>query len=154
MLFFVCGIIIGVVLVQLFGVFRERELEYEKRNNSVLSKWIDLINDGKSISDILKNQHLNTIAICGFGDIAILLHDSLVQTETIVKYFIDEDGYVFLETAVPGYIPENINFDRLEEFGVDAVIVTEQKAYDKYISKLNNTYKCPILTLEEVLYGE
>lgn len=153
---FAFGFIVGVLLIQLLGTIRERELEDEKILNSVLCKWIDIINDDGSISDRLNKRGIKTIAILGDGRVAILLHDNLYSTVTKVRYFITDtgSGNIYLETAIPSYKIDNINFARPEEFDVDAVIAIDHVDYEKHIDRLREIYSCQILKLEDIVYEE
>lgn len=112
---------------------------------NVLNQWLFVKQEGKSLEDYFVKEGYHNIIIYGMGEIGNRLFKELEESSVTVKYCMDSDAPVMdcnMKT-----VPE----DSIE--GVDAVVVTAMFAFDEIEEKLEKIVDCPILSLEEVVFG-
>lgn len=112
------------------------------------NEWIKKINAGYSLESYFAENHYNKIAIYGMGEIANRLIEALSNSNIKVMYGIDRDTIkAFAEIDIMG-------LDEQEKFeDIDAVIVTPLFAFDKIRESLQHKVNCPIVSIEDVIYG-
>lgn len=111
----------------------------------VANKWVNLKQEGKSLAPYLEKSGYKNIAIYGMSYLGESLIHELDGTGIKVIYGIDKnvDGlYESIRTVTP---EEDL-------IAVDAVIVTAVTFFDEIKSCLQKKVKCPILSLEDILY--
>lgn len=125
-------------------------LEYEKekyrRFYFLLSYWLEKNQIGESIITFFSSRGIGCIAIYGMQKLGELLYRELSGTEVEVKYVIDRntDGiYVDVPVVKTG--------SHLDE--VDAIVVTAVTYFDEIKSELGGFIDCPVISLEEIIYG-
>lgn len=112
---------------------------------NMLNQWLILKQEGKSLEKYFVDNHYNTIAIYGMGEMGNRLYDELKNTGIKVKYAVDQN-------AANTYSELNV-IDKDDEFAeVDAIVVTAIFAYDEISEELNSKVDFPVISLEDVVY--
>ena len=126
------------------------ELEYEKekyrRYYFILAYWLERKQNGESIASFFLSKNYRSVAIYGMKKLGELLYQELQSTDIVVKYVIDRDTdgiYVDVPVVKAGL--------KLEQ--VDAIIITAVTFFDEIKYELEKEIRCPIISLEEVIYG-
>ncbi len=109
-------------------------------------KWLQIYHEGKTLEKYFVDNNWKTIAIYGMGHFGCCLYDELEDTSIKVKYAIDQN-FECMKEILEIKKPD----DELEY--VDVVIVTAIHDYDEIKEKLSQKVKCPIVSLEEIIYG-
>lgn len=108
--------------------------------------WLALRQKGVTLADFFIKRDFHRVAIYGYGVLGQRLYQELLGSGVKAIYGIDRrvkgNGTVF-----PIYTPN----DDLED--VDVVIVTVSSGFPKIAKMLRNQINCPILPLEDVVYG-
>lgn len=116
-----------------------------KRYYNILNQWLFLKHENKSLENYFVKHSYKNIAIYGMGEMGIRLYDELKNTDIKVIYGIDRNAE---------FLHLNLNIidvnDKFEE--VDAIIITPIFAYEKIVETLQDRIKCPMISLEEVVY--
>lgn len=111
----------------------------------LMSRWVEIKQEGKSIADYLEAKGYYNIAIYGMSYVGERLLAELKDSRVNVKYGIDRK-------------PESVNVDIPMVFPdsdleiVDAVIVTPVFYFEVIRESLEKKVDCPILSLEDILY--
>ena len=117
-----------------------------KQYYNMLNQWLGLKMDNQNLSQYLMEKGYKQVAIYGMGELGNRLWEELKNTDIDVSYAIDQNPVINYsnlkiitkDTAIPD---------------VDAIIVTVPYAYDEIKKELETKTDCPILSLEEVVYG-
>lgn len=124
----------------------KRQKEKMQRYYNLYSKWIDLDIKNKDISEYLLENGISKVIIYGFGPIGINLYDYLLERNIEVVCVVDKG---LLEQSGELCVRK---IDSLSNTDVDAVIVTAVHVYESVYNDLRKKIKCPILSLENILY--
>lgn len=108
-------------------------------------QWIKVKQQGKNVSDFLKEEGYENIAIYGMSYIGERLIDELKNTDINVVYGIDRN-INFISSSIDLV---SIN-DNLKT--VDAIVVTAVTFFDEIYEELSKKIDCPIISLEDILY--
>lgn len=129
-------------------VSREQAKKTEKFRTyyNVLNQWLMLKQEGQGIDGYFKDAGYQNIAIYGMGELGNRLLKELEGSGVTVKYCMNSDTPV-----MDAEFNVLENEDMLEE--VDAIIVTAMFAFDEIEEKLSEDFDCPIVSLEEVVFG-
>lgn len=87
----------------------------------------------------------NNIIIYGMVEVGNRLFRKLEESRVTVKYCMDSDAPV-MDSNMKGVSEDSIE-------GVDAVVVTAMFAFDEIEEKLHKIVDCPVISLEEVVFG-
>lgn len=112
----------------------------------VMNQWIMNKQNGKDLKDFFLANGYKEIAIYGMSYLGERLADELSDSEITVKYAIDRNAdniYTPFELLKPD--------DTLPE--VDAIIVTAVSFFDEIEQDLEDKVDCPIISIEDVVYG-
>ena len=110
----------------------------------MMNRWVQAKQEGKNVSDFLEHNAYKNIAIYGMSYVGECLLKELKDTQTVVKYGIDQrSDELYSEVSI--YSPD----DNLED--VDAIIVTSIFFVDVIREKLSLKVSCPIISLENIL---
>lgn len=112
----------------------------------LLIQWLVLKRDGKNLAEYFKYNGYDNIAIYGMRELGEQLLLELLKTDIHVKYIIDKNAEEIV-CDLPKFKPE----DMLPQ--VDAIIVTAIYYYPDIQETLEQKVKCPIISLEDVIYG-
>ena len=108
-------------------------------------QWIKVKQQGKNVSDFLKEEGYENIATYGMSYIGERLIDELKNTDINVVYGIDRN-INFISSSIDLV---SIN-DNLKT--VDAIVVTAVTFFDEIYEELSKKIDCPIISLEDILY--
>lgn len=112
----------------------------------LMNQWVKVKQEKKSITDYLKKNGYKEIAIYGMNYVGETLLNELAGSDIKVKYAIDKNAdNIFMDIDV--VLPDQ-TLDK-----VDAVIVTPITFFDEIEELLAKKIKCPILSVEDILYG-
>ncbi len=111
----------------------------------MMNQWVKVKQEGKQLSHFFKNNGYKKIAIYGMSYAGETLIEELKETEIEIAYGIDKKADS-LYSDIDVFSME----DLLEE--VDVIVVTAITFYDEIEEKLSEKVKCPIVSLEDILY--
>ena len=111
----------------------------------VLNQWLRIHIEGKSIEEYLVKNNYHNIAIYGMKELGEALLMELKDSKINVKYAIDKNAGD-IHTTVKMLKPN----DELDE--VDLVIVTAIHWFDEIEIEMRDKFKCPILSIDDVLF--
>lgn len=144
------GIGLGVGAVAVANVLTNIIEEYRKSSDKFsgmfqcMRQWVRLKQEGKSIYDYFEKNNYREIAVYGKGYIGEILAKELLESTVTIKYFIDQKA----DKDSDGFMvsPDN----ELEE--VDVVVVTPVTSYGEIKRRLIKKVKCPVISIEDILY--
>ncbi len=111
----------------------------------MMNQWVKVKQDGKNLSSYFEKNGYKKIAIYGMSYAGETLADELRNTGTRVAYGIDKNANsVYCDVDIVSME------DDLET--VDAVVVTAITFFEEITAQLSEKIKCPILSLEDILY--
>lgn len=144
----------GAVCVYCAESRKKRRLMAQKKetdrfydNYQLLSHWMEVKNEGRSLLEYFKVKGYRTIAVYGMGELANRLCEELENTDVCVKYGIDREVCGTISRMDRIYSPG----DELEL--VDAIIVTPFYAMEDIRDVLKKKINCSIVSLEEVVWS-
>lgn len=125
---------------------KEKKIDKFKTYYNILNQWLVLLHENKSVVDFFVKNSYKVVAIYGTGEMGNRLYEELKDSEIEVKYAIDkEPTSTYFELDVKG-IDEELE-------SVDVVVVTAVFAYDEILATIEDRFDCPIVSLEDVVYG-
>lgn len=143
--FFTGVYMVGKLLIKNINKFQEMS-EKHLSLYMVTNDWLRLKQDGKSLVAYFERKNYRKIAIYGMHYMGMSLLNELKGSEIEVKYGIDRNAsHIFADCKV--ITPD----EDLEE--VDAIIVTPIFYFESIEEELSQKVTCPVVSLEEVLYG-
>ncbi len=125
--------------------------EYKKSDKfmkmvKILDYWLKLKEDKKDIAKFLEKMGYDNIAIYGIGYLGKHLVDELNKSELNLNYIIDKK-IDRIEENIKIYKPNDI----LPK--VDIIIVTAITEFDKIFDELEKKMECPVVSLEDIIFG-
>lgn len=112
----------------------------------MMNQWVKIKQEGKNLASYFEENGYKKIAIYGMSYAGETLLDELKNSETEVLYAIDKNADKICTDVKVALID-----DVLED--VDAVVVTAITFFDEIEEKLSLKFDCPIISLEDILYG-
>ncbi len=111
----------------------------------MMNEWVKVKQAGKNLAEYFEKNGYKRIAVYGMSYAGETLLDELSESDIEVAYAIDKNAEsIYLDI-------ETVTLDaELQE--VDAVVVTAITFYDEIEKKLKEKIKCPIVSLEDILY--
>lgn len=155
------GAILGVIGGAIAGVAVTNKVNQNKISDelkkvdkfkgyyNMLLQWLDIKQEGKSLSEYFVNNNYKTIAIYGMGEMGRRLYDELKDSEIQIKYVIDKNS---IAAYSPVDVKELDDFDGDDNVEVDVVVVTATFAFDEIQKEVSEKITCPIVSLEDVIY--
>ena len=140
----------GVVTFLFRLYFNRTKEEIEKvkkmiRINEALNKWLELVQNGRSLTIYFLNNGYKSVAIYGMGDLGKKLFCELTKEGVDVLYTIDknigtDDAYkmVSLTEKLPG---------------ADVMVVTAVSSFDEIYLDLKSRFDGEIVNIEDVLWS-
>ncbi len=113
----------------------------------LLNHWLELKNEGKSITSYFEEKGYRRIAIYGMAELANRLSEELSGSSVCVDYGIDRDVSCSIARI------DNVYFPGDELPKADAIIVTPYFSFEAIKSVLEKKTDCPIISLEEVIWS-
>lgn len=145
----IIGILLGCSSMAVFQKYHKRiyykRISHEKQYLNVMHQWLILKEKNMSLSDILKEYHVNHVAVYGMGILGRHIIRELEGSGIIVDYGIDQKSIDAYQEIIV-YTPNN----SLQK--VDAVINTVVWAQREIEQLLKGKLSCPIFNLEELVF--
>lgn len=113
---------------------------------ALLNQWLSNKRTGKEVNEYLSQNGYNNIAVYGMGELGNQLLNDLENTSINVSYGIDKEN-VFTVSGLQIY---SINDDLPD---VDVIVVTATFAFVEIYNKLQTKVNCPIISLEDIIFG-
>ena len=110
----------------------------------MMNEWVKVKQAGKNLAEYFEGKGYKKIAIYGMSYAGETLLDELSESDIEVAYAIDKNAKSIYDLDMVTVEEE------LQE--VDAVVVTAITFYDEIEKKLKEKLKCPIVSLEDILY--
>lgn len=138
----------GVVGIRMNKVLDEKQSMSNKHFAlfKMMNQWVRVKQEGKNLSKFFEENEYRNIAIYGMSFAGETLVYELEDTKTKILYGIDKNAkslYLDIDIVEPG--------DDLKK--VDAIVVTAITFFDEIEEILRQKTDCPIISLEDVLYG-
>lgn len=108
-------------------------------------RWIENKQNGKHLGDYLRENSYENIIIYGMSYVGKRFYKELVSDGIEVKNIVDQNKFVFCEDREIKQIDESIET-------VDAVVVTAIYNFEEIEPELKIKFKCPILSLADIIY--
>lgn len=145
------GILAGAYLK---WIHKKRKIEMMQERIQVLSDhfqllnhWLEIKNEGKSVASYFEEMGYRHIAVYGMAELANRLSDDLKDSVITIDYGIDRDICCTIARIDEIYFPE----DDLPE--TDVIVVTPYSSFKSVKENLKKRVKCPIISLEEVVWS-
>ena len=142
----VVGVTLGGNMANKKLVEKETKIDKFKQYYNMLNEWLRIKQEGKNLVKYFEENNYKEIAIYGMGEMGNRLLDDLKDSSVVVKYAIDKNA----ESTYAEIDVKKID-DELEK--VDAIVVTAVFAYDDIVEDIQDKFLCPIVSLEDVVYG-
>lgn len=113
---------------------------------NLLKQWLDLRQSGITLDKYFIDNNYNCIAIYGMGELGERLYGELKESMVTIRCAIDKNiGNTYTKLHVCN--PENCPRD------VDVIVVTPTFAFREIANELSGYVNCPIISLEDVVFG-
>lgn len=109
-------------------------------------QWIRIRQEGKTLVDYFAKNGYRTVAVYGMKELGERLCDELKGSDIVVSYAIDKNAdsiYASVDVVTPD--------EELEP--VDVIVVTAITYFNEIEEILCKKIECPIISLEDILYG-
>ncbi len=154
-MYIIC-IVMGVLIGVFFYRWRYNKLKNRYEKSKILEdkhlemfllydRWIQNKQNGKKIGDYFEENGLKQVVIYGVSYIGKRLFKELNIDGIEVKYLVDQKQYEDIDGKEVIQIRENMD-------SVDAVIVTSIYYFEDIEDELKGKFKCPILSLGDIIY--
>lgn len=146
----VTGVVAGIGIT---GKLMEKSIEKNSDMSDkhlalflMMNEWVKAKQAGKNLAEYFERNGYKKIAVYGMSYAGETLLEELGTSDIEVAYAIDKNAKS---------IYSNIEIVTMEEDleEVDAVVVTAITFYDEIEETLKGKLKCPILSLEDILYA-
>ena len=112
----------------------------------IMDQWLTLYEEGRSISDILKEENCYRIAVYGMGVMGMHLIDSLKNSGVKVIYVLDEKSVEYCNGIVTKTLEDDLDV-------VDVVIYTNPCEKMDVIKKIKDKFSCKVISLADVVFS-
>lgn len=113
----------------------------------LLNHWLELKNEGKSTASYFEEMGYRHIAVYGMAELGNRLMEDLEDSSVQIDYGIDRDISCSIARIDEVYYPE----DDLPE--TDIIVVTPYSMFEEIKELLEKKVKCPVVSLEEVVWS-
>lgn len=144
----------NILAVNLIKRVQKRKLQTIKWNVErfqdhyyLLNHWLEIKNEGKSTASYFLDMGYEHIAIYGMAELGNRLMEDLEGSSIQIDYGIDRDISCSIARIDEVYYPD----DELPD--TDVIIVTPYSMFDEIKELLEQKVKCPIISLEEVVWS-
>lgn len=146
----VAGIAIGGTAVyklrSVSGNESDKKIERLKGYYALLNQWLQLSQSNISLERYFLENKYNSIAIYGMGELGMRLYEEIKDSAVKVKCAIDKNAET-VYAELPVCYPENCMKD------IDVIVVTPTFAYTEIANELSEYVDCPIISLDDVVFG-
>jgi len=125
----------------------QHQLQILQDHFCLLNHWLEIKNEGKSVSSYFEDMGYHHIAIYGMAELGTRLMEDLEGSSVYVDYGIDRDVCCSIGRIEEIYFPE----DDLPQ--TDVIVVTPYSAFGAIQKVLEKKNRCPIISLEEVVWS-
>ena len=139
---------VGMILSRVFTKEINEKEESRKKFRiyyDVLNQWLSLKQNGESLTKYFKEHQFSNIAIYGMGELGKRLIIELENSGVNVVFAIDKDAKC-INSEIDVYEVD----DKLPE--ADVMVVSSVFAFDTIKKELSSKLKCPIISLEDIIY--
>lgn len=113
----------------------------------LLDRWLWLKLQDKGVKEFFESKGYQKIAIYGFGEIGNRLYEELSRTSEVrVIYAIDSKADK-KQSPLKMYKPEDVLPD------ADVIVVSVDYIYDEIAELLSDKVSCPIISIDDVIFG-
>lgn len=144
------GMLIGVTVT---GIVKDKQIKSKKNELNkfhkfydILIQWLLIKQKGSFLTAYFVQRGYKTVALYGMKELGERLYDELKESEVEVKYIIDKNADS-IYSDVDVFTPDEVLMD------VDVIIVTAVYYFDEIKGMLEQKIDCPILSLEDIVYG-
>lgn len=143
------GIVGAAAARNMFNKKAVQESQYAQKHLAimqVMNQWIIDKQNGKELKDFFLANGYKEVAIYGMSYLGERMADELNDSDVTVKYGVDRNAdniYAPFEVLKPNDILPD----------VDAIIVTAFFFFDEIERELEDKVDCPIISIEDVVYG-
>lgn len=116
-------------------------------NYQLLNHWLEIKNEGKNLARYFADMEYRRIAIYGMAELANRLSEELAGSGVEIVYGIDRDASCSISRIADVYSLQ----DPLPE--VDVIIVTPYYAFETIKKDLEKKVKCPVVSIEEIVWS-
>ena len=151
-----CPIMVGILLTGCYLAGRRNVEKIDalksmndrfSDNYQLLNHWLEIKNEGKSLVRYFAEMGYERIAIYGMAELANRRSEELAGSGVEIVYGIDRDASCSISRIADIYSLQ----DSLPE--VDAVVVTPYYAFEAIKKDLEKKVKCPVVSIEEVVWS-
>lgn len=147
-------VICGVLTAGVISHHRKKQLQTAQWNIErfqshywLLNHWLEIKNEGKSVASYFEEMGYHHIAVYGMAELGNRLIEDLQGSSVQVDYGIDRDISCSIARIGEVYYPD----DELPE--TEAIIVTPYPVYEEIKKLLEKKVKCPVISLEEIVWS-
>ncbi len=113
----------------------------------LLDRWLWLKLQDKGIKEFFELKGYQKIAIYGFGEIGNRLYEELSRTSDVRVIYVIDSNADKKRSHLKVYKPQ----DALPE--VDVIVVSVDYIYDEIAELLSDKVNCPIISIDDVVFG-
>lgn len=111
----------------------------------MMNQWVRIKQEGKSIAGYFEENGYHSIAVYGMSYVGETFIKEMEASNIEILYGIDKNVSNILSEITVASVD-----DELEE--VDAIVVTAITFFDEIEQILSKRVKCPIISLEDIIY--
>lgn len=141
------GLLFGIHLIKkkIWGL--QWQIDKYIDHFQLLNHWLEIKNEGKSAAVYFEEMGYKHIAIYGMAELGNRLCEDLANSSICIDYGIDKDVCCCIARIDEVYSPE----DELPE--VDVIVVTPYSVFEEIKDSLKEKVKCPIISLEDIIWS-
>ena len=144
---FATGTVVFNKLYSMSGAAAKKKIERLTGYYALLNQWLQLRQIGITLEQYFLNCSYHNIAVYGMGELGVRLCEELRDSEVNIKFALDKNKdnlYTDLEVFSLEDCPQD---------EIDAIVVTPVFAYGEIEKELSGYVNCPIVSLEDVVFG-
>lgn len=129
--------------------FFGNNVHYEKTNQNldVCQKWIQLLHEGKSIANFLKDKNYKSVAVYGMGTLGVLVYEELDKCEEIrVLYGLDKGS-----PSIPSNMRSLRVYEAEDDEQPDVIIITVMWDIENIAKELDKVFQCDMYSIQEII---
>lgn len=142
------GVVVGILVDRFFVrkvlEQKNKELESAKEKFFVLGEWLTMMEQGKTVSDVLRERGISVIAIYGMGVLGSHLYQQVKNSGISVSYIVDQKPLKGIYEAKICGIEEKLT-------GVEAVVVTPVYQFAKIKEAILEYNDVVVISLRDLL---
>lgn len=120
--------------------------EKHLRMFKMMNRWVQMKQENRSVADYFYRNGYKKIVVYGMHYVGKTLIEELKNTDIEIVCGIDQNAYVISEK-----IPLINKTEKIPD--ADVIVVTAIAEFDKIEDELKQLVRCPIISLEDILYA-